>query len=143
MKPIENTENRVRHSKLTVQTDNRLDQRVLDDSFAAMQKTLGAHKRNTYRMVLRHWATRVSAVAAIVVVCITVFKVSQPSQDPPPELRPQPSPTRMLSMLSLTRAYQRGGIEAVDRQAQQAFDQLGTQSTDVSLHELLNETNGV
>jgi hypothetical protein len=143
MKPIQNTKDRVRHSKLTVPTDARLDQRVLDDSFAAMQETLGVQKPNTYRMVLRHWAARVSAAAAIVVVCITVFQATRKTKELPSVPVPPPSPTRMLSMLSLTRAYQRGGIEAVDHQTQQAFDQLGTQSTGVSLHELLNESNGV
>ena len=141
MKPT-TTEDRVKHSKLCVTTDSRLDQRVLDDSVAAMHETLGAHKRNT-RIVFRHWAARLTTAAAILVMGITMFWVTQPPQDPPPVPGPEPSPTRMLSMLSLTRAYQNGGIEAVDRQSQRAFEQLGTQSAGVSLHELLNESNGV
>ena len=44
---------------------------------------------------------------------------------------------------ALQRAYLRGGIEAVDRQSQQAFDELGSTSVSVSMRELLNASNGV
>ncbi|MHC4749000.1 MAG: hypothetical protein ACYTFW_03915 [Planctomycetota bacterium] len=44
MRPIENTEEFVREGKPHVRTGTQMDRRVLDDSFTAMEETLGANK---------------------------------------------------------------------------------------------------
>jgi hypothetical protein len=52
------------------------------------------------------------------------------------------SPTKMLSVLSLSLAYRQGGLDAVDEQCKKVFKMLGQKSTNVSVSELLNEENG-
>ena len=48
------------------------------------------------------------------------------------------SPTKMLSVLSLSLAYRQGGLDAVDEQSNKAFKMLGQKNTNVSIGELLN-----
>jgi hypothetical protein len=52
------------------------------------------------------------------------------------------SPAKMLSVPSLSLAYSRGGLDAVDEQSKKAFKLLGQKNTNVSIGELLNENNG-
>ena len=49
------------------------------------------------------------------------------------------SPTKMLSVLSLSLAYRQGGLDAVDEQCKKAYKLLGHKNTNVSIGELLNE----
>ena len=48
------------------------------------------------------------------------------------------SPTKMLSVLSLSLAYRQGGLDAVDEQSNKVFKMLGQKNTNVSIGELLN-----
>ena len=52
------------------------------------------------------------------------------------------SPTKMLSVLSLSLAYRQGGLDAVDGQYKKAYELLGQKNTNVSISELLNDKNG-
>jgi ethanolamine utilization protein EutQ (cupin superfamily) len=124
-----------------------MDRRVLDDSFTAMEETLGANKPSSRRIILQSRATRLAAAAAVIIVAITLLMVRQG----PPEQHSrqtvatnmEKSPAKMLSMMSLNMAYRRGGIEAVDEQSNKAFEMLGSQPAIVSVKELLAESNGV
>jgi len=147
MKPVQDTEEFVRRGKLHATTSLQMDRRVLDASMAAMAEGLAGRGPSARRPLLRHWAIGFIAAAAVIAVACTLLMV----QPGPHRLQPQPinpvnaqrSPAQGLSARSLRRAYLRGGIEAVDQQAQQAFDQLGHQPSSVSLRELLTESNGV
>ncbi|MHC4426216.1 MAG: hypothetical protein ACYSYV_08980 [Planctomycetota bacterium] len=145
MKPTENTEEVIRRGKPHVTTGRRMDKRVLDDSFAAMEETLGAKKPGTARIILRSRATRLTAAAAVIIVAVALFMVDPDSreQQPPPPVSVVKSPAEMLSAMSLNIAYRRGGIEAVDDQSNKAFEMLGSQPARVSIRELLAESNGV
>ncbi|UCG56471.1 MAG: hypothetical protein JSU70_16610 [Phycisphaerales bacterium] len=144
MKPIENTENFVRRGKAKVTTGPRMDKRVLDDSFAAMDKTLGANKTNAARMILRSRLARLAAAAVIIVAVGLLMVYRAPVPPPPPRTTSvAKSPAEMLTAMSLNLAWRRGGIEAVDEQTSKAFEMLGSQSATVSIHELLAESNGV
>jgi len=48
----------------------------------------------------------------------------------------QASPAKMMSMLSLRMAYQRGGFEALDRQLQDTLDEFRPRSSSVPVREL-------
>jgi hypothetical protein len=52
------------------------------------------------------------------------------------------SPTKMLSVLSLSLAYRQGGLDAVDGQYKKAYELLGQKNMNVSIGELLNDKNG-
>ena len=52
------------------------------------------------------------------------------------------SPTKMMTAMSLTMAYRRGGIEAVDEQCEKAIRMLGPRPLRLTLGQLLTENNG-
>ena len=142
MKPIENTENFVRRGKAKVATDPQMDRRVLDDSLAAMDEATGSS--STTRMMLRSRAAKLAAAAAIIIAVGLLMIQSNPrEQTHAPTVNVAKSPADMLSVMSLTMAYRRGGIEALDNQSNEAFEMLGSQPTTVSIRELLTESNGV
>ena len=145
MRPIENTEEFVRDGKPHVRTGPQMDRRVLDDSFTAMEETLGANKPSSRRIILQSRAMRLAAAAAVIILAVTLFMVDPGSreQQPPPTVSVAKSPAEMLSVMSLNIAYRRGGIEAVDARSEKAFEMLGSQPAKVSIQELLAESNGV
>jgi len=145
MKPIENTEKFVRCGKANVTTDSQMDRRVLDDSFAAMDEAIGARKSSAARIFLRSRATRLAAVAAVIIVVASLF-LSQNGDEPKrptgePTLLIQ-SPAQMLSMMSLRLAYQQGGLDGLDRQFGDSLTVLGPRSSTMSMQELLESFNG-
>jgi hypothetical protein len=144
MKPIDNTEDFVRRGKANVTTDSQMDKRVLDDSFAVMDETIGSARSCTTRIILRSRAMRFAAAAAIVLaIGLLTIEPDQPEQEPPGIRSAAKPPAEMLSVMSLNMAYRRGGIEAVDEQSSKAFEMLGARSVSVSVQELLAESNGV
>lgn len=145
MRPIENTEEFVRDGKPHVRTGPQMDRRVLDDSFTAMEETLGANRPSLRRIILQSRAARLAAAAAVIIVAISLFMVHQGPNEQKQRGAPKiaKSPAKMLSMMSLNMAYRRGGIEAVDARSEKAFEMLGSQPAKVSIQELLAESNGV
>ena len=143
MKPIENTENLVRRGKANVTTDPQMDRRVLDDSFAAMDETV-AGRSSVARMILQSRAAGLAAAAAIIIaVGLLMIQSTPPEQAHAPTRNVAKSPAEMLSVMSLSMAYRRGGIEAMDDQSNKAFEMLGSRPAKVSIRELLTESNGV
>ena len=83
---------------------------------------------------------RVAAVIAIVAFVILLTH-RQPDKRVEPTVATfveDRSPTKMLSVLSLSLAYRQGGLDAVDEQSNKAFKMLGQKNTNVSIGELLN-----
>jgi len=144
MKPIENIEKFVSRGKPNVITGRQMDKRVLDGSFAAMDETLAAKKPSAAWRILRSRATRLAAVAAIIVV--VGFFLGRGGQQPNvPRAEPRPlaqSPENMMSMMALRMAYQRGGFDALDRQFRDTLNVLGPRSSSMSKQELLQGFNG-
>jgi hypothetical protein len=87
---------------------------------------------------------RVAAVVAV--IALVLFLIPRlPSKRVEPTVATfveDRSPARMLSVLSLSLAYQQGGLDAVDEQCKKAFELLGQKNKNVSIGELLNESNG-
>jgi ABC-type amino acid transport system permease subunit len=52
------------------------------------------------------------------------------------------SPVEMMTAMSLERAFQRGGIEAVEKQCKEAFRSIGLRPGSLSLEQILAEFNG-
>ena len=144
MKPVENTEDVVRRGKPKVTTDPQMDRRVLDDSFAAMDETIGQSRSSVARLILKGRALRVAAAAVIIVALGLLAIQSGPSEPaPPPTAKTAKSPAEMVSAMSLNRAYRRGGLEALDALSREVFERSGSQPARVSIRELRSESNGV
>jgi len=144
MKPAKNIEEFVRLEKPHVTTGGEMDKRTIDDSFAAMDKTIRAGKPGAAWIIFRSRAAKLAAAAVILVAAGLLMVYRNPPVQPPPRtVGTAKSPAEMLTMISLNIAYRRGGIEAVDEQTSKAFEMLGSQSATVSIHELLAESNGV
>jgi hypothetical protein len=145
MKPVEDTEKFVRRGKPHVTTGAQMDKHVLDDSFAAMDETIGAGKSCAAGTILRSRVMKLTAAAAVIIMAIGLFVVQHGphEQQRPPTVGAAKSPAEMFSVMSLNMAYRRGGIEAVDDQSNKAFEMLGSQPAKVSIRELLAESNGV
>lgn len=94
--------------------------------------------------VQRFWWVRplVRAAAVIAIVAFVMLLVHQRSAERivlPVAAESDKSPAMMMSRLSLTLAYNRGGLDAVDEQCNKAFKMLGQKNTNLSIGELLNE----
>ena len=145
MKPKEDIERFVRRGKPDVTTGRAMDKRVLADSFAAMDKAAGARKASAARMVLRGRMARLAVAAAAMIIAgvglLMVYR-NAPVQQRQTAAAAK-SPAEMLTAMSLNMAWRRGGIEAVDEQTSKAFEMLGAKPAEVSIRELLAESNGV
>jgi len=145
MKPAKNIEEFVRLEKPNVKTGCEMDERTLDASFAAMDKTIRAGKRNAAGIILRSRAAKLAA-AAVIIVGIGLLMVYRNPPEPQQKSKivsVAKSPAEMLTAMSLNLAWRRGGIEAIDNQSEKAFEMLGSQPAKASIQELLVELNGV
>ncbi len=88
------------------------------------------------------WARSLVRVAAVItIVAFVMLLVHQRPVERiarPIATESDISPTKMLSVLSLSLAYRQGGLDAVDEQSKKAFEMLGQKNTNVSIGELLN-----
>lgn len=86
------------------------------------------------------------ALAAVILIGAGVLLVGRFGTAPDwsaPALQPsvQPSPAQMVSMISLSAAFRRGGIDELDKQCDRALEELGPRPNSVSVHELLKDIN--
>jgi hypothetical protein len=83
------------------------------------------------------------ATAAAIVVVAAVLFVGPGRQEPPDRgSGPQPvapSPAKIVTMMSLSMAFRRGGTEALNRQFDQALRKLGPRPNGVSVANLLGD----
>ena len=81
------------------------------------------------------------AAAAVIIVGIGLYAVlvhQGPGEHHVPVVK---SPTKMMTAMSLTMAYRRGGIEAIDEQCEKAIRMLGPRPLRLTLGQLLSENN--
>ncbi|MHC4111616.1 MAG: hypothetical protein ACYSUY_11105 [Planctomycetota bacterium] len=147
MKPKENIEKFVRVRKPHVTTSRQMDKRTLDDSLAAMEQTIRAksadHKPSALGIIIRNRMIKLTAAAAVIIVAIGLIAVFI-HRGPDEQIGSNfgQSPTKMMSAMSLTMAYRRGGIEAVDEQYEKAIRMLGPKPVGLTVKQLLTKTNG-
>jgi len=103
----------------------------------------------TLRLVSRSWIGKL-AIAAAVVATVGILLVGRFEHGPggpvagPPSVDLQ-SPARLVSMISLSAAFRRGGIDGLDEQCERAIERLGPRPNSVSMQEILTDimtTNG-
>lgn len=96
------------------------------------------------RVVCKSTITKLAA-AAIIIIAIGLFAVHRRPVEriEPPEIpEVTKSPAEMMTAMSLNIAYRKGGMEAVEKQCEKAFEMLRPQPAKVSIQELLAEFNG-
>ncbi|UCC97314.1 MAG: hypothetical protein JSW66_15880 [Phycisphaerales bacterium] len=140
MKPLEKTEQLVRLEKPHVTSSDEMDKRTLADSFAAMDDTTQTRKTSSAGIVLRSKMMRLAAAAVIIVaVGLLMFYGNPPEQKQEQTASAVQSPVEMLTVRSLMTAYRRGGIEAIDRQCDKAFEMSVQRWDTIDVKELLDE----
>ena len=85
------------------------------------------------------------AVVTAIIITIGIWVVRQGPSEQTDNLEiaeVAKSPAEMLTVSSLNSAYRQGGMDAVEKQYDQVLEMLGTQSTKISMQELLAEFNG-
>lgn len=97
-----------------------------------------ARRLSIWRVVCQSPVTKLAAAAVIIAgIGLHAFLVHQGPGEQPPI-----SPTKMTTAMSLTMAYRRGGIDAVDEQCEKAIRMLGPRPLHLTLGQLLSENNG-
>ena len=101
-----------------------------------------ARRLSIWRVVCQSPVTKLAAAAVIIIaIGLHAFFVHQgPGEQPAPKVAK--TPTRMMTAMSLTMAYRRGGIDAVDEQCDKAIRMLGPRPLPLTLGQLLSENNG-
>ena len=127
-------------------TSSEMDKRVLGDALGALaesEKTESAITQpSAWRAIMKSRAVRLAA-AAVIVAAVGLFAVHQrPHQQVPPIAGVVESPAKMMTIMSLSKAYRHGGIDAIDKQFDKVFETLGPRSTSISVGELLEDLNG-
>jgi len=144
MNPVENTENAIRRAKIKIATDPEMDRRVLHDSFEAMNEGLANHKAAPPQRPLRLKALSLAAAAIIVVsIGLVAIQLGTPSHTRSEAGPTAKAPADRLSAMSINMAFRRGGMDAVDDLAYEAFASPTSQSNGLSVQKLLSESNGV
>jgi len=143
MKPKENIEKFVKVGKPHVTTSRQMDKRTLDDSFAAMEQSIrnrsAHHKPNTTRIITLSRMIKLTAAAAVIVVAISFFIAYL---GPGKQEQVVKSPAEMVTAMSFRMAYRRGGMEALEKQCDEAVKLLGPSRPSSSLADLVRDLNG-
>jgi hypothetical protein len=100
-----------------------------------------ARRISIWKVVCQSPVTKLAAAAVIIVgIGLHAFLVHRgPGEQCGPDVK---SPTEMTTAMSLTMAYRRGGIDAVDEQCEKAIRMLGPRPLHLTLGQLLSENNG-
>ena len=99
---------------------------------------------NLWKAIWKSPAVRVAAAAVIIAAISFAIVYLGPGEqvDSTATDKVVKSPAEMLTAMSLTMVYRRGGIEALERQCEQAIEMLGPRPTSLSLKQLLEDSNG-
>lgn len=111
---------------------------------ASRARQASPRQPNIWRTILKSPITKLAA-AAVIIVAIGLFIAHRgPGEQPgaPKVSQVAKSPAEMMTAISLTMAYRRGGIEAVEEQCEKALKMLGPRPKSLSVRELLTGTNG-
>ncbi|TSA54682.1 MAG: hypothetical protein D4R45_03615 [Planctomycetaceae bacterium] len=143
MKPEKNIEEFVKSEKPHVTTGGAMDERTLTDSFEAMDETIRANKPSAAGTILRSRAARLAAAAVIIVAVGLLMVYRNPGEQQQPQtVSAAKSPVEMMTTMSLTIAYRKGGMEAVEEQYSEAFKLIGPRPESLSVKHILAEFNG-
>lgn len=146
MKPTEDIEKRIKNVNIVI--DSESNKRVFSNILQAFEKSTAkdlapVDQPNIWRMIFRNPLTKLAA-AAVIILAISFFIAPQgPDEqaDTTTVSKATKSPVEMMTAMSLERAFQRGGIEAVEKQCKQAFKPIGPRPGNLSVEQILAEFN--
>jgi len=112
------------------------------DEFRVLVSRSARRRLSLCRRVLASPITKFAA-AAVVIVAIGLCIVGRNSheQEGPRIANSAKSPVEMMTGMSLMGAYRKGGMEAVEKQCEQAFEKVGLRSASLSIEQILAEFN--
>lgn len=94
-------------------------------------------------LVLRRSVVKLAFAAAVLVGAgvLLLGRFGPRSEQPPghPQQVVGQTPAQMVSMIALSTAFRRGGMEALDQQCERALEKLGPRPSSVSMQELLKD----
>lgn len=103
-----------------------------------------ARQPNILKVIFKSPLTKIAA-AGVIILAISFFTARQvPTEkaDTTTVSKATKSPVEMMTAISLERAFRRGGIEAVEKQCDQAFKPIGPWPRSLSVEQILAEFNG-
>jgi len=103
-----------------------------------------ARQPNILKVILKSPLTKLAA-AAVIIVAVGLFLGRGRHTPSGPTAEPRliaQSTVKKMSLMSLRMAYQREGLDTLDRQFQDSLDALVPQSLSISMQELLESANG-
>ena len=146
MKPTEDIEKRIKNVNIII--DSESNKRVFSNILQAFEKSTAkdlapTDQPNIWRMIFRNPLTKLAA-GAVIIIAISFFTARQGPGEQADTTVPKvtKSPVEMMTALSLERAFRRGGIEAVEKQFEQAFKPIGPRPRSSSVEQILAEFNG-
>ena len=86
-----------------------------------------------------HWIRIAAAAVLLIAASLSVIMTTHSPTDSIHISRINLSSVSEISLLALNTAYDRGGLEEVDKQYKKAYVKLGSRSNSVSINELFNE----
>ena len=102
-----------------------------------------SHQPAILKVILKSPITKIAA-AAVIILGVSIFITQKdPSEREQPNIvKATKTPTEMMTAMSLTIAYRRGGMEAVEEQYDEAYKQLGPRPGSLSVEQVLTDFNG-
>lgn len=116
--------------------------RVAEETSRNFSKTLTRPRQYfLWEHIVKSRMTKVAVAAGIIIAIGLFVNREKPNgqTDGPILAQAQKSPAELLTAMSLNIAYRRGGIEAVEKQSEQALKMLGPRPEPVSIRKMLAE----
>ena len=107
------------------------------------EKAASSLKQNIWKVIFGKSITGLAAATAVIVVIGLLLSRDRQNPNGPAAKPPiiVHSPAKIVSMASMRMTYQRGGLDALDKQLGDTLDVLGAPSSSVSIQELLEGSN--
>jgi len=99
---------------------------------------------NILKVFLKSPLTKIAAAAVIIVAIgfLVIHQGSPEQADTTTVSKTTKSPVEMMTAMSLTITYRKGGMEAVEEQYNEAFKLLGPRPGNLSVEQIIAEFNG-
>lgn len=149
MRSAENIKKRIKNT--TIKTNPQVNKAVLNDLLDRMDRAEGvsinARQPNIWRMIAK---SRIGQIAAMIIVVSAICLVTLSDKDEleryetavPGVAAKTEMPAKSLSLISLNIAYRKGGMEAVEKQYEKAFNRTGPRFVKLTVEDLFMELNG-
>jgi len=154
MKKAKSTEQVIKNiytNKLQVTTSSKLDKRVLTNSMSTLDKVKSeksvSPQPGIWNIVAR---SRIIQIASVIIVISAISLVTLSENDEleryetavPGVAAKTEMPAKSLNLISLNIAYRKGGMEAVEKQYEKAFNRTGPRPVKLTVEDLFMELNG-